>query len=133
VAGLVIDASVAVKWFLTEDRSHEARDLATEGGLIAPTTILLEVYNALSIAVRRERAIPQTLKVAQETLLTAGWELVDITPYFSRAATLSRHLGHAIFDCAYLALAEDRGVPLVTADDRLFAAGRRARIKVQML
>jgi predicted nucleic acid-binding protein len=132
VAGLVIDASVAVKWFLTEDRSHEARDLAT-GGLIAPTTILLEVYNALSIAVRRERAIPQTLKVAQETLLTAGWELVDITPYFSRAATLSRHLGHAIFDCAYLALAEDRGVPLVTADDRLFAAGRRARIKVQML
>ena len=66
MAGLVIDASVAVKWFLTEDRSHEARDLATEGGLIAPTTILLEVYNALSIAVRRERAVPQTLKVAQE-------------------------------------------------------------------
>src|SRR5215213_1201867 len=110
VAGLVIDASVVVKWFLTEDRSHEARELATQGGLIAPTTILLEVYNALSIAVRRERAVPQTLKVAQETLLTAGWELVDVAPYFSRAADLSRHLGHAIFDCAYLALAEDRGV-----------------------
>src|SRR5829696_3150702 len=66
------------------------------------------------------------------TLLTAGWELVDVAPYFSRAADLSRHLGHAIFDCVYLALAEDRGVALVTADDRLFAARRRARIKVQM-
>jgi len=129
----VIDASVAVKWFLTEDRSGDARKLSGEAGLIAPTIILLEVYNALSIAVRRQRAVPETLEVAQGALTATGWELVDIEPYFERAANLSRSLGHVVFDCVYLALAEDRGVPLLTADDRLFALALRARLKARLL
>jgi predicted nucleic acid-binding protein len=133
VAGLVIDASVAVKWFLTEDRSTEARALAGEPGLIAPATILLEVYNALSIAVRRKRAVPETLKVAEERLALVGWELVELVPHFERAAKLSRDLQHAIFDCLYVAVAEERRAALVTADERLFAMARRTRIEARLL
>ena len=133
MAGLVIDASVAVKWFLTEDRSDEARKLSGNAGLIAPTTILLEVYNALSIAVRKERAVPKTLVVAQKALVAAGWELVDVELYFEAAAKLSQSLGHAVFDCVYLALADERGLPLLTADERLFAVARRARIGARLL
>lgn len=133
MAGLVIDASVAVKWFLTEDRSDQARALASEIGLAAPATILLEIFNALSIAVRKERAVPETLDVAEHRLAGIGWELMPIEPYFQRAARLARMLPHPIFDCIYLAVADERDATLVTADERLFAMARRARIKARLL
>ena len=45
---LVIDASVAAKWFVDEPRRDQARDVLGRGmDLIAPDLILVEVANAL--------------------------------------------------------------------------------------
>jgi predicted nucleic acid-binding protein len=44
------------------------------------------------------------------------------------ALELSLELRHPIYDCLYLALAQRRGLPLVTADERLVSAVRRRRI-----
>jgi predicted nucleic acid-binding protein len=54
--------------------------------------------------------------------LAAGRDL--LTP----ALELSLELRHPVYDCLYLALAQRRGVPLVTADERLISALRRRRI-----
>jgi predicted nucleic acid-binding protein len=45
---LVIDASVAVKWFVDEPRRDQTRDVpGRDMDLIAPDLILVEVANAL--------------------------------------------------------------------------------------
>ncbi len=45
---LVIDASVAVKWLVVEDRHALARDVLRDGFvLMAPDLLLIEVANAL--------------------------------------------------------------------------------------
>jgi predicted nucleic acid-binding protein len=38
-----------------------------------------------------------------------------------RALDLAIRLAHPVYDCVYLALAEQRNIPLVTADARLIA------------
>jgi predicted nucleic acid-binding protein len=134
VAGAVIDASVAVKWYLTESGSSEAVRLRSDGTeLIAPATITLEVYNALWNAVRRKRAVPATLELGERTLPNLPWVLVGVDQLFARAAQLSRARQHSIFDCLYVALAERQSVPLVTADLRLFEIARRTRTPARML
>jgi predicted nucleic acid-binding protein len=47
--------------------------------------------------------------------------IVDERAYVPRALTIARALGHPIYDCVYLALAEAENKPLVTADARFLA------------
>jgi predicted nucleic acid-binding protein len=49
------------------------------------------------------------------------------------AVGLMRSLQHPIYDCLHLALGRRSKWPVLTADERLFAAGRRARIPVRLL
>lgn len=44
---LVIDASVAAKWYVAEPDSRPALAVGARGGLIAPDLILAEVANIL--------------------------------------------------------------------------------------
>lgn len=134
MAGLVIDASVAVKWFLDEDRSTTARSLlANRAGLLAPESILLEVYNAIWWAIRRGRAVPETLSTAERIVPRAISRLDPIAAHFVEAANLSRRLQHPIFDCVYIAMARASGSQLITADERLFRTARKASADAALL
>ena len=59
-----------------------------------------------------------------EADLTAGLlarmdvELVGHRSLMSTAVGLALELGHPAYDCTYLTLALDRGVPMITADGR---------------
>lgn len=44
-----------------------------------------------------------------------------------------RRVDLAVYDCVYLALAEREGAPLVTADEKQFAAAQKARIEARLL
>jgi len=46
-------------------------------------------------------------------------ELAPMRPLLRRATELSIALRHPAYDCFYLALAETRSCPVVTADERL--------------
>ena len=46
---------------------------------------------------------------------------------------LALNLGHPIYDCFYLALAQRQDVPLVTADEAMIAAARKAKVKVRRI
>ena len=45
-----------------------------------------------------------------------------------RALAIAAASDHPIYDCIYLAVAEDRQLPLVTADGRFIRAVRRANL-----
>ncbi len=115
----VVDASVALKWFFDEDHTAAAEDLAAVGdGLIAPTLVRTEVANGLW---KKHRIGAVTLENALEiwTRLPRYFRsLIETGSLMPRALALSFEMDHAIYDCIYLALAEERQCSFVTADLR---------------
>jgi predicted nucleic acid-binding protein len=131
---IVVDASVAALWVLDQDGTPRADRLRSEGGLIAPSLITAEVGSAIWKAVRRGAVSRADALAAIEAALLPFEALHPIEPLRSRALALAIDLDHPIYDCFYLALAEREGAPLVSADRKLIAAGRRVKgIEVRLL
>ena len=125
---LVVDASVACKWFFDEDLSSEARVLAESDAIFsAPDMILTECANAVW-----RRVVSKTVSRAHaQAFLSAlpQWfeSLAPSAQLHETAFEMACALEHPVYDCQYLALAENEGIRLVTAD-RVFAGRvRRSR------
>lgn len=123
---VVVDASVVVDWVApgSADVAAAVRllDAWIEQGVtpIAPALLGLEVRSALLSGVRQERWDGRQADGAQTLLAALPIALEDSAPDLARAWDLSRRYDeHPICDMVYVALAERRSVPLVTADDRL--------------
>jgi predicted nucleic acid-binding protein len=128
---LIIDASVAAKWFFEEEGSSQAAKLR-EQDLAAPDFILLEVHHAMwKRLIRRET---ETLAVArvQPILRTAISRLVPSEALAGTAGELSLAHSLAIYDCLYLALAKETNGRVITADQRQFSAARRMHLEAEL-
>jgi predicted nucleic acid-binding protein len=125
---MVIDASVAAKWFIVEPGAHAARELVKSGNaFIAPEFIVAEVLNvAWKRLIRNNLEWDQVAGVpdALPKLFTELWPTVWLA---GRAFEIAAELRHAVYDCFYVALAEREGATLVTADRHLIGrlAGSR--------
>ena len=116
----VIDASVAFKWFVSDEEDAEAAAalLRTESTLIAPDILVAEVSNTLWRSVRIGR-IPLKQAVQGTVAVSTLFEvLVGSAALAPRALAIARALDHPVYDCLYLTLAEARQARLVTADMR---------------
>lgn len=117
---LVVDASVALKWFLPEPDSQSAELLlAGREVLIAPTLIISEVCNAAWKRWRRGETTERHTEWVAEGIATVGVTLIGDQDLAVSATAIARALDHPVYDCFYLALAEQRDATLVTADQRL--------------
>ena len=121
-AGYVVDASVLVKWFLHEkeadrDRALALRDLHISGRSIIyiPGLALLEVLNAVRFS---PKADEEDGEMALETLHDLHLETkapeVDL---LRKANAIAWAYKITIYDALYVALAEQVGYPLITADE----------------
>lgn len=115
---MIIDASVAVKWFIPEEGSDRAFALVGLHRLWAPALLLTEVGNALWKKLRRGEASEQLDLLARHADLGKAVEIVGDPDgvLATRALELALELDHPIYDCVYLALAEATEDVLVTAD-----------------
>lgn len=117
---LIIDASVAIKWFIDEPGSDAARRLwRDEPELLAPDLIVPEVCNAAWRKVRLGQSDPAQAQKIAARLRNGVLEFRPTAPLASRAIELALELDHPVYDCFYLALAEAEKTELVTADLRL--------------
>jgi predicted nucleic acid-binding protein len=118
---LIVDASVALKWFLSDEPQWVEAKALLDGSeaLTAPELIVAEVCNAAWLGVRKKRMSQEQAEALARSLPGLFASLVALSPLAERAVVISRQLDHSVYDCFYLALAEIRGVPLVTADARL--------------
>lgn len=120
---LIVDASVAVKWAVDEDGHADAIALIAGGhDFLVPDFLLLEVGNVLWKKFRRGEITSEqatsALTAVGDTLsgLVHSWSLAD------RAFAIAMELDHPLYDCIYLAAAEEYGAKLITADNRLLKA-----------
>lgn len=117
---LVVDASVAVKWFVEEIGSASARALLDRGiRLVAPELIVAEVGNALWKHGQAGRIPWRQAERAAARVGDAFDALVPLRSLAPRAMALARSLKHPVYDCFYLSLAEAEKARLVTYDKRL--------------
>ena len=130
----MLDASVAVQWFAREPGS-EASAALVEGKqpLVAPDIMPLEVANALWKKVRHGDVPAGDLQPAVTRILASDITLVPTLALLERAARLSVEIGHPVYDCVYLVLAEERGAPLASIDERLRTAARARGLRVWRL
>ena len=122
---VVVDASVAVKWFVREragetdsvtaaDVLRVVRDGRIE--MVEPPHFLAEVA---SVLVRLDRQMaPQNLADLEQL----NWSVVESTSVYRLAMELSAHLRHHLFDTLYHATSLlTEGATFLTADERYYA------------
>ena len=125
---VVVDASLAFKWLVSEENSDKARAIsrswANEGiQATAPYLMPVEVTNALHRRVALgELTVEDAIRLL-EHLLASGIELRDDPALHVKALQLASQLRQrAVYDAHYLALAETLGCDFWTADEGFYRA-----------
>ena len=129
---IVIDASIAVKWFNPEDLTSKALKLRTlyvenEIDLVAPTLFNYEVINALR----------WNSEFSEHDVLAGLQSLTDIlirtedVPFYE-AIKIAYRSSLTIYDASYVALAKRFDTILITADNTLVRNARQEKCVVSL-
>ena len=117
---LTVDASVVVKWYVSEIHSEQARWLLGHRlERFAPEFVLVELANIFWKKSRLgEIGDPQPYfqelhRVREAVVLCPSADLIE------RAPQIAAQIDHPVYDCLYIACAEASGSTLITADRRL--------------
>jgi predicted nucleic acid-binding protein len=125
MSDLVVDSSVAVKWFLPEPDSPKAvqvrNEVITAGGrLIVLDLVLAEVTNAIW---NKHRQMKITILAAQQALADLqGFPMQreSAARLLDDAFDIAVKYDRAVYDALFVALAQDLGVKGVTSDEPLY-------------
>jgi predicted nucleic acid-binding protein len=122
---IVVDASVAVKWFLDELHSDQAAEVLSvnAGQLYVPDIMLIEVTSALVRNANMVKSSRPNILIALnrfEKMLGDGDIMARRSSGIAirQSADVAIKLGHPLKGCIYLALAMELACPLITADIR---------------
>jgi predicted nucleic acid-binding protein len=134
----VLDASVAVRWLVTEKESADAATLlARPTRWIAPRLMLTEVAGALHRKVAagklREMLASEALEELLRTVGGGGIRLAEDERVLVAAFALATVLKHRVPDCMYLALAEQESAGLATADHALAGLAQQRGIATTLI
>jgi predicted nucleic acid-binding protein len=126
----VLDASVAVKWFLPasdEPFASQARQMLQEWTdetvtLLVPDLFFAEVANVLLKAVRARRCSLQEAELSLARLEAADIPSFSSLKLLEQAFAIATRHGRSLYDSLYVALAAKSKAQLITADERLVNA-----------
>jgi predicted nucleic acid-binding protein len=123
---LALDASVGFKTLVVEKDTDKARKLRDDFRvalleLIAPDIYPAEVTHSLTRAERQNRITQAEGIVLFKDLLKTLPQLHSSLLLLPRAYEISSAMRIGVFDCLYVALAEQESCDLVTADARLIS------------
>jgi predicted nucleic acid-binding protein len=127
VSDLVLDASLALQWFLEDeaDRNYSLAVLASlsEKHALVPMLWFYEVGNGLLMAYRRKRIALDQIDGFLMRLKALPIQAAQQTPAeILELPALAQVRGLTNYDAAYLAVAKRFGVPLATTDKDLRSA-----------
>jgi predicted nucleic acid-binding protein len=117
----VVDASVAIKWFIEEPYTDQARRLQDdEYELLAPGLLWPESGNILWKKVQRGELTAEEARLIRKGLVKQPIHTFPSSLVLEPALEIALDTGRTVYDACYLALAMLSGCSLVTADQRLF-------------
>lgn len=136
----VVDASVAVKWFLpaaSETLQEEALELLSrytreELRLLVPDLFWVECASVAWKAVRANRLPKPEAEAALAALIQYDFPTVPTPNLLTDAFQIATDFGRSVYDGLYIALAVQTNSQLITADERL-ANALAARFPVKWL
>ena len=128
----VIDTSVAIKWYIPEAHSLEAKAYMVKGAdRHAPDYLLAE---AASVVLKRLRSHNDKLRLSADevrivlaALIVSPIQFHESRPLIDPAFALAREIGASLYDGLFLALTLRLGGQLVTADKKLFTKIQASR------
>lgn len=119
---MIIDTSVAVKWFYEEAETPKALRLF-EGIVkhtiraVVPDLLFYEFANVLKTKGKADRMKTEGALAALHEL---PWTVIEPNEHFmSHALHIAEQYRISVYDASYVALAFEWEVPLITADERL--------------
>jgi predicted nucleic acid-binding protein len=126
VTGFVVDASVAVKWYVAEsDSQHAHALLASPFEFAAPNLLRLELASALWKNWRRNLIDLDQAKDALNSIEKSIKTWCEPEALLTDAVEMAFDLGHHVYDCLYLVLASRLRFTVVTADERTIRVAPR--------
>ncbi len=123
---IVVDSGVLLKAYFSDEEGHaEAQSLISDyarGVIIfyAPALITYEIINACLVASRMARFPEGKAKELMDEMLEIEIIKEDIEPLKDRIFDISVRFSRSAYDGAYIAVAESRHLPFLTADKKLF-------------
>lgn len=135
---LVVDASVALKWVVTEVGSDQASDLLTQMAhgalaLVGPEHLAGEVGNGLRKRVAQGVLRADDALSALDAIAALELEFVGGEDRWFRSLAAALDWQLTTYDALYVLLALDLDAELVTADLRLIETARKRALPVRPL
>jgi predicted nucleic acid-binding protein len=133
----VLDASVALSWFVDHPISPRAIDIRQQlvdgARAIVPLLWHLEMANGLAVAERRGILSADDLSLSLNRLEKLIIHVVETRNHFwsmRRALNTAREFQLSAYDGVYLETARAEGIPLATLDKALHSAAARAGVEL---
>jgi predicted nucleic acid-binding protein len=137
LTGFVLDASVALRWFLDHPvpaYANRVKQIFVKGGrAVVPALWHLEMSNALAVAERRSiltsADVDQAL-IDIEQLVAHAVDVDSDVVSARQALTTARAFQLSAYDAVYFDIARRARLPLATLDDKLRVAAERAGVEL---
>lgn len=123
---VVTDASVILKWYLAdEEYGQKALSLlekyvSKELDIIAPSLVEYEVINGLIIAQKRGRIEEEKILKAIDGFRNLEIKQRNLFNLYPKVLHYCRTYNCSAYDASYLAVANEEGITLITADEGLY-------------
>ena len=123
---IVLDASVAVKWFNSRDEDYvdaalliQERKLKDEIGIIVPDLFFLEVLNAF---ITKSRFTTEDILTIKESLIKMSLKVIHPdSSIFEESINIANANKLTIYDSLYIAAADLSDVNLYTEDKEILS------------
>jgi len=133
MSAFVLDCSVAVSWFFTDEASLKTDQLLEQlhnGGALVPSLWRMELGNVLARAEKHGRMtaaqITATVELVNKLPITTD---MDDSRALREVLSLARTKSLTTYDAAYLELAMRHRIPLATLDKILIKTASEMKVK----
>lgn len=134
MSGYVVDASVAVKWYLPEIHDAPARRLLIpDKELLVPDLIFSEVGNILWKRIRSGQMLEAEAEAVMRSLGELPLKVVPSWPLVLSGLTIACKTQRTVYDSLYLALAVRENAVMATADEKFYNALQTTPLKPYVL